>query len=235
MHPKFFALLIGLALLALVPFCGCGRSSYDVSGQVFIVTKGAENYKLGLVAVRAFRRDAIEPIMAARQKEADLASTKLLPAIRQIERVLAENPVDKAEMERLRQKVRNAEDSGEDINRFGELHKQEEEALRSRQELARLTAELDSKASGRFFFAMLPGGPIASAKTDADGRFHMTIPGAGDVVLAAEGTRTVGDDTERYYWLVPIQCPKSGTALEIFLSNDNLTSTAGGSLIHTLE
>jgi hypothetical protein len=63
---------------------------------------------------------------------------------------------------------------------------------------------------------------MASAKTDADGRFALTLNRHQRVALVAAGSRRVGNEVERYYWM--IWASLAGAAFKrILLSNDNLT------------
>ena len=43
-----------------------------------------------------------------------------------------------------------------------------------------------------------------SAKTDADGVYHVSIPYEGDWVLIAKSERMVLNNTEKYYWIVDV-------------------------------
>jgi hypothetical protein len=58
---KFAKLSIGLFLL--IAFAGCSPQEEKINGSIFIVTKGGENFKLGLVTVSIFDRQQIEPYL----------------------------------------------------------------------------------------------------------------------------------------------------------------------------
>jgi hypothetical protein len=89
----------------------------------------------------------------------------------------------------------------------------------------------DGNRSGAFYFAYLQL-PIQTAETDADGKFAIEVPKTGRFVIAAQAKRSVGNYTERYYWLQPVSL-ESGQRIQN-LSNNNLTSTTGtSSFIHT--
>jgi hypothetical protein len=85
--------------------------------------------------------------------------------------------------------------------------------------------------SAQPFFESLPK-PIATAKTDSNGRFHLqTKRAANEIVLGAVANRKIGDSTEYYNWLVAPETPS-----DVTLSNDNLTTSASQqSIIHVLE
>lgn len=62
-------------------------------------------------------------------------------------------------------------------------------------------------------------------KTDADGRFELTLPRGMDYVLVATGSRAVGDDKEYYEWVVPINISEKQEHLNVMLSNDSLSES----------
>jgi len=66
---------------------------------------------------------------------------------------------------------------------------------------------------------------VATAKTDAEGKFTMKIPDDGEFALVASAHREVPDNIELYFWIVPA---KQHTDL----TNENLTSATGDSLLH---
>lgn len=95
-----------------------------------------------------------------------------------------------------------------------------------------LWGERDKFLRGAFFFSELPT-PIRTAKTNADGEFELQVPRSGNFALAASASRLVGDNTEKYFWLVRLD--NQGPANQsIMLSNDNLTSSgSSASLLKT--
>jgi hypothetical protein len=85
--------------------------------------------------------------------------------------------------------------------------------------------------SGAPYFKNLPH-PIASVKTDADGKFKLELPSSTDqVIIVATATRHVPTgERENYFWAVKVMPPATVT-----LSNDNLTdSGATDSALQTL-
>lgn len=151
-----------------------------LSGQVFVSTKGGENFKLGAVDVALFARDAIDVLLPGLKANADI--------------------------------------------KIQQLHSSVDSAF---------SRKLDRYYSGAFYFDFL-GFPIQSAETDADGKFVIQVPQSGRFVIAAQAKRSVGDNTEHYYWLQPISL-EGQQQLTQNLSNNNLTSATGtSSLIHTV-
>src|SRR5206468_10466475 len=72
--------------------------------------------------------------------------------------------------------------------------------------------------AGEFYYEGLPH-PETEAKTDADGKFSVTVPRSGSYLLAARAERET--PAEKYFWIVPVteDMLKRGS---VFLSNDNL-------------
>jgi hypothetical protein len=98
----------------------------------------------------------------------------------------------------------------------------------TREQNRHLLAERAFYYSAAFFFSYL-GSPIQSAETDAEGKFVMEIPQAGNFVIAAQGERSIlGDKKEQYHWLQPVSLDGQQQRVQN-LSNNNLTSTTGTS------
>ena len=78
------------------------------------------------------------------------------------------------------------------------------------------------KKDGEFYFSGLPL-PKASAITDSDGKYKMTVP-AGEYVIVARDSRKVFDKTEYYYWFVKV---KAESDTKLSLSNNNMATASG--------
>ena len=64
-------------LFTLLSFCfSCGKSETELSGEVFVVTKGAGTYKLGLVEVTAIPEKEIKEYLAVREKQQTILKSK---------------------------------------------------------------------------------------------------------------------------------------------------------------
>jgi hypothetical protein len=63
--------------------------------------------------------------------------------------------------------------------------------------------------------------PLATSKTDADGKFSFQMPTKGEFVLVAQAQRQVADNVEKYFWLIRVHSDGSPT-MQVMLSNDNL-------------
>jgi hypothetical protein len=87
--------------------------------------------------------------------------------------------------------------------------------------------------SGSFYFSHLRS-PIQTAETDADGKFMIEVPRTGKFVIAAKGERSVGQETEKYYWLQPVSLEGQRQRVQN-LTNNDLTSTTGTSSLILTE
>ena len=85
--------------------------------------------------------------------------------------------------------------------------------------------------SAAAYFAALPE-PLATGKTDADGRFKLTVPEKDEIVVLATSSRMTFDRVERYFWIVRLAPQET----HLTLSNDNLTTSGSAdSLVLTKE
>ena len=164
-------LLVGFGVLG-----GCSGKR-EVTGQVFVVTKGGENVKLGLVGIHVVGEERlmeIGPKLLVEAQKAKAGEVLLL----QLE----------AEVKSLASAVPSP--------RTGPLDKILEEAARRRTGIKGFS---ESKLSERFFQEI----PPTSVQTDADGLF--TVDAKPTDWLAARGERRAGAETETYLWLMPLK------------------------------
>ncbi len=154
-------------------FAGCSPKR-EVSGQVFVVTKGGESVKLGLVGVHVVgSRELVELASKAQRFSAtNRANRKLLSELtNDLARLAAITP-----------------------NGFGSKIEKIQQTV-----LTRIINESAEKSLEDLFFRMMPP---AVTQTDADGVF--VVQASGTDWLAARGQRQVGDSTESYSWLIPL-------------------------------
>ena len=86
------------------------------------------------------------------------------------------------------------------------------------------SAALASLTTGSILAFLPPS--VASAKTDADGRFRLKVQRGKRLMLFAQASRsTFGGNSENYLWLVPLDAADASG--RIMLSNDNLYNPAG--------
>jgi hypothetical protein len=151
-----FSVALGLSL-------SCGPTHQTLRGQIFIVTRGGESVKLGLVEVRAITAEALA---AHADFDRELGGGTQSPA--------------------------------------------------------------------RLFFTIGFPDSAATTKTDADGRFSLTVPRGLKVVLAAAAQRQVGGNREAFHWLVKPDAARTDGG-EILLSNDNVVSSGSPASAMYLE
>jgi hypothetical protein len=208
-----------VATTTLISISAIGR---DITGQVFIVTKAHESVKLGLVPVSVYARDAIqssiEAVDAALKSERDEAKDQQT-TIREAQ---------KSASALHDQLWKDARSSSYDKQRY-------DAALRAGNlslEISQLNLAVGRRVS--FLLGSAPyfqelnehHRPVATTKTDADGKFTVTVPSEGEFAIVASSERQTLKDTEYYFWVVP-------AADHVDLTNDNLTrATTGASLLH---
>ena len=202
----------------------------ELSGEVFIVTKGGQNYKLGLVPITLFSIEAIQPYLDEKKKVAAAELARLNPLV-----TAAKADSDRKELaERAAfDAYLNADYSSPNRNKLDAAHKlAQDQASKAQSAYYELIRQQSRYLSGQFYFSDFPK-PLATSQTNADGRFTTELPAKGEFVVAANAKRSVGDSTERYFWLIKVSL--DGDAKKaIMLSNNNLSSeTAPDSLIQT--
>ena len=216
---KTYIVGLGFVLLAAL-LMSCGPpipqppSEVDLGGQVFIVTQGGTNYKLGLVEVKAIE----EPQMLSYIQQ------KKQIAITEYEKYKAIRESLKMQIPRLEEEFIAAERKWKRMmtNELLEKVNNAEKRLNAKKaELRKLEVGLQPYY-GAYWISDLPM-HIQAAKTDADGNFILRLK-PGRYALVADATRKVVDDTEEYHWLIWINVRQENRD-RIFLSNDNLLRT----------
>ncbi len=199
-----------------------------IEGEVFIVTAGGPAIKLALVQVKAISKiemenhiAKIEQQIAPERAEADSA----------VSRAMKESDARIKQMQAMTLKEIQKQ-MADDLKRSrAERDKAIQAPILARLQLRELRARQKTLNSAAPFFVDLPQ-PVATAKTDADGRFELTIPDKGEYVLVASAERTVFNDVERYFWVVRLNSEE----FKATLSNDNLTTSGSAdSLLTTKE
>ena len=155
---------------------GCSGKR-EVTGQVFVVTKGGENVKLGLVGIHVVGEGQLMEIGSKLLGEAQKAKAGEVLLL-QLE----------AEVAALTSTVPGS--------KSGPLDRIREEAARRRTGIQGFSGGVLSR---RFFQEM----PPTMAQTDADGLF--TVEAKPSDWLAARGERKAGGETENYLWLMPLK------------------------------
>lgn len=200
--------------------------TYEVAGEIFIATKGGANFKLGSVNVQVFEKSVVDKFVT--EKNTEQAAL--------LKELTAEYDKAKKKWADIIANWSSTYATGDPMVwragfAFPTLNK---EVNTQNDYLCSLEKRRADLVSGAFFFNDLPK-PKISVRSNSEGRFRFSMARDVEVVIAASASRTVGDNIERYFWLVPVTCPNEA-ATEIALSNNNLSNVeAGGSLILTQD
>ncbi len=192
-----------------------------VDGEVFIVTKGGQSIKLGLVEVVLIPMETLMPYLVMRYTT---LTNELPGAVQELKKAIEEK-------DRLSKASDVAEKNYRDA--YGQVRRELFDAYTNAVQSTIIALEnmlepqyhYSELTSESFYFDSMPS-PLRVTKTNSDGRFRLLTPGSGSFAVAAIASRHVGDDVERYYWLLKID-PRAGANQTIMLSNDNLMTSDG--------
>ncbi|MDB4566787.1 hypothetical protein N9Z78_02180 [Akkermansiaceae bacterium] len=216
---RTLSLFVFLMFAALVFLSGCQsdevknevETEFEVEGQVFVVTKGRENIKMGLTPIYVVSDEEFQKIAAELAEE--------IQAFR-VEGI---------------QRAANTEARAKFIGELYDLGKRglakptlaaltkgavegmaEGMAERMAEHIAKNRSLVhDFERSKVLLFSMIPA---ATTKTDADGRFKISVNSKGWVI--AQGQRSVGEESEDYLWIAPIGEPEKVSKSSLLISND---------------
>jgi hypothetical protein len=168
---------------------GCNTSS-EVSGEVFIRTQGGMNFKLGDVTVTAYSADEVE------------ASAQSLG-------VIIEDQIEESE--------RKLKICREGLGSCSELIAEHNIDIIS----LLLGIGVQERFSDSYTFDSPPvrATAVATATTNSDGQYSMTLPAGRYYLMAMTNRRTLGE-TEFYQWLVPVE--SNGDKITVQLTGSNL-------------
>ncbi len=208
MKAVYFSLL-SVALAIFVT--GCSRER-EISGQIFIVTKGRENVKMGLVGVHV-----------ATEAQLKTSGAEILRDYKQArqehEQSQAQARADLAAVQQIESDLKSLVPSGLTVTEANELSTEIESRRRTLESKA--NDQSQSELLGKMLVTrLLEKLPSISAKTDADGRF--TVKAKGKVWLLAQTARTVGKNEETYLWAAVADPTTTQNQNAMLLSNDTL-------------
>lgn len=210
-----------------------------IEGQVFVVTAGAQAIKLPLVQVTAIPKTEIERHVkdtelqiSPERAKADAAVTEATEVFERAKRAVAGGFGAWMTQSRQEHPRDPTGQSWADPRTESARYTAAKERLPKAE--ARLVQALEHQKilqSAAPYFVSLPAS-MATAKTDADGRFKLTLPDDGDVAIVAKSTRAVFNKVENYFWVIVLKSSDS----TVTLSNDNLTTSGSSdSLLTTKE
>ncbi len=238
---------LGATLLALCALCVTCKARKptegDLVGDIFIVTRGGQNYKMGLVSVLLFDEDTFSRLMTAKTSKRSEERAKLRPAYDAAMQALRdanrEEQLAQAAQEAAHKKVMaNLRDDLHDWGGFqkmlakdeslqkqwyaliGVAGKKEMAVSAARHDLDHVASEYSYCDTCDFLLRDLPH-PRATTKSDADGHFVVRLQFARRYGLLARAQRQVIDEVEDYCWALWIAFGQPQRT-RLFLSNDNL-------------
>lgn len=211
---------ISLFIILLVTGCSRGKT---ITGEIFIVTQGGQNYKLGLVNVGLIQSEKLKSHLDAKIKEANIKINPIYNDYKQLKDSIALLAGLGDEYDR---KIRNWTDEslpGLD-KKLKLLYKARSVAydkLRLLNKLAPVETIYLTYTSGDYFLSNLPK-LDDSSKTDSDGQFKLIVPNNEKYFIVASASRSVGEKKEYYYWMIEYPNSSFREDQKILLSNDNL-------------
>ncbi len=257
-----FFLCLALAGCDRVPVAPAAPPNVVINGQVFIVTKGGENFKLGLVKIFIRDKNSVEEDV---KKYGENLNSKLAKGKASIDAEMpgylaAKGQYDEAKIayDTANQALQKAlSDHGVmlfDSNRVDGVDPSEASRILK---LDRALVAAGIKVEPLYNDAVSKNKSIQdllsyqriylknadtfisvyfsreAAKTDADGKFTLSVPAGNNYVIAASASRSVGDKTEEYNWIVDVDATKAVQSLTVLLSNDNLVDSVPGLALNT--
>ena len=188
-------------LLMCICFCSSCKRETEITGEVFVVTKGAGNYKFGLVEIGVLPLEDAKKYLLTRQDSVEKAWTE----------TITDN--------------KKCDDWERKFSKYDSDYRAEKLINDCRDE-----AENSKEAVYSLYFQNLPP-MASTSVTDSDGKFSLTVPKTGSYAVLAKAERTVtGARKEQYFWFLEIKANGSPQKLTLS-NNNMLASNAPGSLI----
>ena len=186
----------------------------EVAGTIFIVTKGGRKHKFGATAVHAIPEGALKKHLEGKRREGELESQKLQLDIDRLTTMLG---MATAEEDRLWKILQPDESNSRKAEAWRFVYNK---AKTFTQQIEDLQAQRQNLTSGEYLFDGLPPA-ISTAKTDADGKFTLTIPLQGRYGVVTRASRELLKGKETYFWFVWVNLDGQ-LSKRLKLSNDNM-------------
>jgi formylglycine-generating enzyme required for sulfatase activity len=187
-----------ILLFLFIALPGCSKKPTLINGQIFVVTKGGENIKMGAVPVRVIPEEQFKEIARATVAaiEGQIASVDEHRASIEAKKQLLQDLKAMEPQAALEALIKQAED---------------EDSI----------SGLRSPSWDAWMKTFVRALPQTQIKTDADGRFTAEVE--SKVWLVAGGQRRVGEGSEEYLWVQAYQPPEKGMPQPVLISNaDNV-------------
>ena len=234
--PRF---IIFVVLLFLLTALNCGTRRGQLKGEVFIVTKGGENIKLGLVEVTVISETEIN---AAIEKKKGAVESKLVELRSEYDKATAEYN----SIHQTYQRAKDNYDKSSQRAMDAIVSDNYEQAAKTRDywsseymRLLRPDLQAESKQSqakwklehfptAEYFFESLPQA-FGKTMTNSNGEFTFELRVVGKFALAAHAERQTPE--EKYYWLVWVSLDGHSLKTELLSNHNVMTSDSADSII----
>lgn len=232
----------------------------QIDGQLFIVTKGQQAIKLALVNVAVVSEDGMVNFLRTKANAANAIRRDLVPTIRELKEEQMEirkelQPALRKVLELRKEIFRDGDTPCKGLYgmayvdclnspantekkrntdalelSLGPLREKDRNVSLAYKEIIE---RYDRAVRPSVFLAGLESfvTPVATTKTDADGKFNVAVPMGKRVALIARASRLAGGETEEYLWLLWVPVKKGEAKIAVTLANDNLFETGCGDCI----
>lgn len=213
----FVAVVMTIGVFAVARY----KSHVQLKGQVFVVTKGSENIRLGLVTVSIYGEKDMQNFVSSMMPVAFSAFNGLSHARdRVIEEINSSvtrlaDIIDRRFLEALKIHDRVVLSNYRAYREYGVKEKLDE--------LEEIEKKIETWNYAEYVLSQISIKPIAQAITDADGRYSVELPSSEPIAIAARGNRQLLKDVEKYTWLLWVS-PKDYSKKELLLSNQNMST-----------
>lgn len=198
----FFALSLMLLMTS------CSKKPAEVTGQIFVITQGRDNIKMGGVEVlvvpdEEFRKNTKEVVTWMQQEAKAEAQRKvdsdhMTNFINEVIELEKTSSLNIPELPKIRESIVKESDMASGLI---------ESAMKG---------DLQTRALIKIFAS---DGEKMVFTTDADGKFTLTLKGKAWFHAMAE--RKVGDSSEGYIWLKAFEPPDGASKASLVISNDD--------------
>jgi hypothetical protein len=237
-----------VTIAGILELTGCKPKETTLSGQVFIVTQGADNVKLGDVEILLIEKTQVTDFLHKKQPAIDSEIATKQQELTKLEQgvvtvflktnadyVKAESEFDELQKQfddqlaRMNQAVKDysnnpdhADAVSSDAEAKSKVIQLKMQSALDQMKAAKSAAMKSLKnhpTAADYFEDFLP---VIAQKTisDADGKFSFVYPRDKSFAIFTSAQRMVLNKTEKYYWLV--NTPANAESVQIFLSNNNL-------------
>jgi hypothetical protein len=203
-----------VAIAGTLGLAGCKPHPTTLAGQVFIVTQGGDNVKLGDIEILLVEKSQVRSFLQKKEPiiESEIASKKqeLAVAREDDNKRFAAHKAEEAKYEHSQYSL----EAWNEKTRVFQLWS----AAYARLGAAEKTLQYVESAENY----LMGFSPVITQKTtsDADGRFSFVYPRDKALTIYASAQRSLLNGTEKYYWLV--DAPTNAEMVQVFLSNNNL-------------